>query len=179
MPEGSESESEHSSLKEAERELKTRLEEACAVTTPVSEESTAELIRLEEALSGAAEAAKETVSLRQQISGGTSRVDEVAREPGSSLREFTDSTGVTWRVWEVIPGQSRSATFTADFVAGWLCFERADGTVTRRLPHHPPGWRSYSAAQLERLLADARVAKRRGASGYQPDETDPPRSAGD
>lgn len=180
MPEEPDSESQHSTLEEAERELKARLEEACAVSTPVRDESTAELIRLEEALSGAAEAAKETVAFRQQKDSARDAARDRApsREPESNLREFTDSSGVAWKVWEVIPGEPRSATFTADFVAGWLCFETTDASICRRLPHHPPDWRSLPPAGLERLLADARVAKRRGASGEQPDEADSPSAEG-
>jgi hypothetical protein len=181
MPEGRQSESERSTLQHAELELKARLDEACAITAPVSEESTAELIRLEEALSGAADAAKETVSLRQRLgsnghsratSDDLSREQEASREPESNLREFTDSAGVAWKVWEVIPGLTRSATFTADFVAGWLCFETADGTVSRRLPHHPPEWRSLRPEGLERLLGEARASRRKGVRGDQADQAD-------
>jgi len=54
-------------LKAAESQLAERLEEACSHER---DESTAELVRLEEALSDAARAAKQAVSLRRRISTG-------------------------------------------------------------------------------------------------------------
>ena len=180
MPDPQDPQALRPTLREAEDELKARLEEACAITEPVSEETTAELIRLEEALSEAAQAAKDTVSLRRRlgINGDASHATavDVATEsrPTSDaqvgLREFTDSAGVDWKVWEVIPGPQRSATFTADFVAGWLCFETLDGRVARRLPHHPPEWRTLPPEGLERLLAQARATRRKGAAGEQSSE---------
>jgi hypothetical protein len=182
MPERPDPESLRPRLREAEEELKARLEEACAITEPVSEEMTAELIRLEEALADAAGAAKETVSLRRRLglrddasSSLGDTVTETERETDAEigLREFTDSAGVAWKVWEVIPGQARSATFTPDFVAGWLCFETLDGSASRRLPHHPPDWRYLPPAGLERLLREARTTKRKGAAGGKSDEAEP------
>ena len=55
-------------LRAAESQLAERLEEACSHEMP--EESTAELVRLEEALSEAARAAKQAVSLRRRLSTG-------------------------------------------------------------------------------------------------------------
>jgi hypothetical protein len=181
MPDEQDPESLHPTLREAEEELKARLEEACAISEPISEETTTELIRLEEALSDAAQAAKETVSLRRRlrIDGDASPAEnlgaasESADDAPGGLREFTDSAGVAWKVWEVIPGPTRSATFTADFVAGWLCFETVDGTMSRRLPHHPPDWRTLPHEGLERLLAQARAAKRRGGAAERSSEAQP------
>ena len=163
-------------LREAEAELKARLEEACAVTEPVSRESTAELIRLEETLSDAARAAKETVSLRRQLHAGASESHSATGlrsstttadapsgdESFGNLREFTETGGTAWRVWEVVPDVSRKSTFTADFVAGWLCFETLDGRLSRRLPHYPPDWRELPDEKLQVLLYEARASKRRG-----------------
>lgn len=53
-------------LQQVEEELHAQLDEVCD-RKDVHEESTGELIRLEEALSVAAEAAKETISLRRRI----------------------------------------------------------------------------------------------------------------
>ena len=53
-------------LHQVEEELHAQLDEVCD-RKDVHEESTGELIKLEEALSVAAEAAKETISLRRRI----------------------------------------------------------------------------------------------------------------
>lgn len=53
-------------LQQVEDELSTQLDEVCD-RKDVHAESTGELIKLEEALSVAAEAAKETISLRRRI----------------------------------------------------------------------------------------------------------------
>ena len=65
-------------LKDAERELQLRVEEVCDKPR-VSQESTGELIRLEETLSLAAEAAKKTVSLRRRLRQGERRPDDDMR----------------------------------------------------------------------------------------------------
>lgn len=54
-------------LHEAERQLDRTLEEVCASPTQAARLDTGELIRVEETLSLAAEAAKEAVSLRRKI----------------------------------------------------------------------------------------------------------------
>lgn len=53
-------------LHQVEEELESQLKEVCD-RQDVAKESTAELIKLEEALSVATEAAKETISLRRRI----------------------------------------------------------------------------------------------------------------
>ena len=54
-------------LKEAEQQLDRTLEEVCAAPTDASRLDTGELIRVEETLALAAEAAKEAVSLRRRL----------------------------------------------------------------------------------------------------------------
>lgn len=64
------------------------------------------------------------------------------------LRGFKDSTGVEWRVWEVIPSraaigtsavtQSRTSLSTTPYANGWLCFESE--VEKRRLAPIPTGW---------------------------------------
>jgi hypothetical protein len=121
------------SLQLVERELEQRLEEACALRN-VSDESTGELMRLEETLLDAARAAKHAVSVRRRLrmraeeEGGGESAGEGER-PGAALadrpasldeplsaapaapadttiRNFVDANGVEWQVWEVTPHES-------------------------------------------------------------------------
>jgi hypothetical protein len=120
-------------LEAAQSDLAKALDEACA-HDDLDEESTAQLMRLEESLSEAAQAAKQAVSLRRrlrtdrQIDATESDRAEaeaesdrtVTRPPTierrssgsptgsdapSSVREFRDARGVLWRAWAVMPAQ--------------------------------------------------------------------------
>ena len=62
-------------LIDSEQELQVRVEEVCREPR-VSKETTAELIRLEETLTMAAEAAKQTISLRRRIRQRQNVTDE-------------------------------------------------------------------------------------------------------
>ena len=91
------------------------------------------------------------------------------------LRGFTDSTGVEWRVWEVLPNRasdqayagtpSRSSLKDTAFANGWLCFESAD--EKRRLAPIPTGWEFRDTKVLEQLrdkatlVSPTRLAARR------------------
>ena len=119
-------------LEAAQSDLAKALDEACA-HEDVDEESTAQLMRLEESLSEAAQAAKQAVSLRRRLgsdrqAGGAAEPNDgeggsdrtVARQPAverrssgspsqsdapSAVREFRDARGILWRAWAVTPGQ--------------------------------------------------------------------------
>lgn len=69
-------------------------------------------------------------------------------------REFVDSKGVAWRVWNT----AGSRMLTADYAVGWLTFE-CDGCL-RRLAPIPAGWERASAAELERFCAEATETRR-------------------
>jgi hypothetical protein len=72
------------------------------------------------------------------------------------LRAFTDSTGVEWRVWDILPISgpleagadvlSGSLKNTA-FANGWLCFE--SDNEKRRLAPIPLGWESSESSMLD------------------------------
>ena len=168
-------------LEAAEQELSEHLKEACT-RQAVKEESTGELMRLEEALSEAASAAKQAISIRRRMrtrgEGSRSRAAAPERRgadspasPSSaapeeaSMRELTDSTGRRWRVWAVSRAQmSRRAgaeAYMGEYKEGWLAFESVAGDERRRLPHYPEVWQELSDAELERLLAKAEVARGR------------------
>jgi hypothetical protein len=83
-----------------------------------------------------------------------------------AVREFTDSKGVEWRVWDVRPEHMHPATRTEDFLSnlqdGWLAFESA--TEKRRLEApYPVDWTSCRIPDLEALCAKAKAVVRRGA----------------
>ncbi|HET6765369.1 MAG TPA: hypothetical protein VFH27_16900 [Longimicrobiaceae bacterium] len=98
-----------------------------------------------------------------------------------ALREFRDSQGMPWRVWDIEPYHlvarpswgDDEAGGTADeergfarfrsggtLNEGWLCFE-SDG-AKRRLAPVPEGWQALEEAELERLLHGAQRVRRRG-----------------
>jgi len=79
------------------------------------------------------------------------------------LRAFTDSTGMEWRVWDVLPttggalsdpspSHAGSLKHTA-FANGWLCFESA--IEKRRLAPIPNGWEFQEPPTLEQLRQQA------------------------
>lgn len=85
------------------------------------------------------------------------------------LRGFTDTTGVEWRVWEVVPSraaiatssvaQSRTSLSTTPYANGWLCFESE--LEKRRLAPIPPGWELVAPSDIAQLLEQATVVERR------------------
>lgn len=72
------------------------------------------------------------------------------------MRNFTDSTGTEWTVFEVRRQGNEEdnwAYLPRGFRAGWLCFESDAGK--RRLSPVPDGWRSFGQSELERMLRRA------------------------
>jgi hypothetical protein len=164
-------------LQEAEEELEQALTEACA-TPPANEADTGELIRVEEMLGVATDAAKRAISLRRRRrvdeSGRAGPADraprggqavmadaEAAASPGAAHRTITDARGVTWDVFAVHPEARLSphSQLRGTFSQGWLCYD--SGTEKRRLSPIPENWQSLSDADLERLAERAEVAPRR------------------
>ena len=76
-----------------------------------------------------------------------------------TIREFTDSKGVTWRVWATFPVHV-SATAAA-FREGWLTFQ--SGATRRRIAPVPPNWQDASASRLELVCANAELVSDRPA----------------
>jgi hypothetical protein len=71
-------------------------------------------------------------------------------------REFTDSTGVPWKVWNTVP--TAGAVITRDIGDGWLTFESA--TSRRRLAPVPPDWERVPPERLELMCRAATDAPR-------------------
>lgn len=88
-------------------------------------------------------------------------------------REFTDRSGVVWRVWDVRPSSlhpvTRGEDFMGDFADGWLTFESP--SERRRLPApYPAAWTSFDLSKLEALCRAAKpvsARKNRTPSGEQ------------
>lgn len=87
------------------------------------------------------------------------------------LRGFTDSTGVEWRVWEVIPSRaaigstgtrSRTSLNSTPYANGWLCFEC--DAEKRRLAPIPEGWEHRPPAEIAKLLGQATPVQSRAKS---------------
>ena len=81
-----------------------------------------------------------------------------------AVREFTDSRGVEWRVWDVTPSSMHPVTRGEDYMAnlqdGWLVFE--SGKEKRRLEAPYPGdWIKFQLRDLEELCRRASLVVRR------------------
>lgn len=77
------------------------------------------------------------------------------------MRTFTDSAGIEWTIFEFSDPSLRAVRPEMlrhpEYRNGWLLFQSA--TEKRRLPDFPSDWRDFSAAELEKLCARARVAR--------------------
>ena len=158
-------------LAKATATLRTALSEACS--TDVGRANTGELIRIEEVLAIANEAAKEVISVRRRLHGERRRISAPALdvEPTSS-RDFTDAEGRTWLVFAVHPStRVGRAAVRAAFAQGWLTFECGD--ETRRLAPIPDDWQSLDETALTALCGRAEPSphrRRRSDIGNKPRE---------
>jgi hypothetical protein len=178
-------------LRDAEAELRRRLREACdAESDDVTNDSVAEIRRLEDTLLKAAVAAGQTAALRRHIARTKSPNEEPSDRPAAaevskqerpadeeapavatprpvvgSVREFRDANGRMWRAWPVVPGSARSGRHTeqylGDFHKGWVCFESLESSARRRLPQQQPRWSELDDRELANLLEQAISAPER------------------
>jgi hypothetical protein len=154
-------------LERARRTLNEALSRAC--DADVRNADTGELIRIEEVLAIANEAAKEAISVRRKLGHHTEpepepvpeAVPEPAGERAGSHREIQDARGVRWVAFAVYP--TRASTGRAPlhdrFQRGWLAFD--SGMETRRLAPIPENWRELPDSDLRQLCELAEVAPRR------------------
>jgi hypothetical protein len=92
------------------------------------------------------------------------------------MREFTDSKGVAWRVWDTIP--QRQAGYEERLKGGWLTFENATGS-RKRLAPIPRRWETAPDARLELMCRAAEEARRSGATRDPDAPEQPPRTNGE
>ena len=178
-------------LREAAETLEQALAEACASKSP-RDADTGELIRVEEMLALASEAARRAIAVRRRV---RREVEARAAERGERVtaaepiavdrsspafhRLFDDERGVRWDVWAVYP-ETRPSPLTAlpgPFQSGWLVFESA--LEKRRLSPVPNDWQTLPPSELERLRDQAEVAPRRErprGSGAGESPPPPPRT---
>jgi hypothetical protein len=75
-----------------------------------------------------------------------------------SVREFTDSQNVVWRVWDVTTAQMHPVTKNEDFMGeladGWLAFE-SPFEKRRLAAPYPANWATMSIPELEALCQQA------------------------
>ena len=83
-----------------------------------------------------------------------------------ALRIYNDGNGAEWRVWPVTPSTG-AETLGPSYQRGWLCFERTDGTLRRRLSlmQVPPAWEALPDERLEVLCRQAEPAGLRTPTG--------------
>jgi hypothetical protein len=170
-------------LRRAEAALAHHLEEACEDhdRENIGEESTDELLRLEEELLAAARAVDEAVRLRRKLGDDTVMAEKqtadaqpAPADPAPTrVREFRTASGSEWRVWEVRPGAGgrprKLELYPVDYVQGWLAFELLQGERRKRLPKFAPEWSKVADADLESLLEQAvEVPKRKPRAGTAP-----------
>lgn len=150
-------------LREVERTLRTTLEEACG--TDVTRADTGELIRVEEMLAIASDAAKQAISIRRKRK--TSGENKPVQRPNtdtevplpSEHRLFTDDSGTEWTVRAFHPAERADARHTrllGSYQQGWLSFEC--DVRKRRLSPIPEGWQALDDDSLRALCARAEEA---------------------
>ena len=83
-----------------------------------------------------------------------------------ALRDFRDSRGELWHVWDTLPAKVVSNTLEG----GWLTFQREG--EKRRLAPIPLYWANAPDEELRQLLERARPV---GPAGGVPASAEPPR----
>jgi hypothetical protein len=143
-------------LEQAQKALEAALDEACE--TDVADADSAELLRLEESLTVAREAARSVITTLQRLQGGQ---QESAESRSERHRIFFDDKGVQWDAFPVYPSRATSGrtTLPAPYHEGWLSIQ-CSGEI-RRLTPIPQGWTELSREALCQLLAKAAIAPRR------------------
>ena len=84
------------------------------------------------------------------------------------IREFIDSSGAEWRVWETKPRDD--SVFDGRMKRGWLTFEC--GSLRKRLAPIPRGWEHAPPGRLD-LMCRAADPVRRSGSTCLPLDPDP------
>jgi hypothetical protein len=162
-------------LVEAEETLKKMLEEACSAE--VYGADTGQLIRIEEVLAIAGEAAKEAISIRRKRrSGGSGRsrastaaqqeralAEASALTPPDAHRIFEDSRGVRWDACAIHPSAPVGRVQLPEpYRSGWLFFDSTN--QKRRLSPIPAEWQSASDETLRALCEAAEIVPERAPS---------------
>jgi hypothetical protein len=141
-------------LQQVTETLKTALIDVCSAD--INGANTGELIRVEEVLAIANEAAKQAVSIRRRKRASRTRLSRRALpEEGATHREFVDAAGLVWDAFAVHPSAeiSSRARLPDPYRGGWLSF--ASGEERRRLSPVPDDWQAMSDDALRELCSRA------------------------
>jgi hypothetical protein len=160
-------------LAEAQETLRETLEQACRAE--IYSADTGELIRIEEMLALADEAAKEAISIRRRLRREKDRAGATpsALRPGTATlpvsdasspgthRIFADARGLRWDACAIHPSASATARvrLPEPYQSGWISFDSA--VEKRRLSPIPDGWESLSDDALRTLCDRAEIVPRR------------------
>jgi hypothetical protein len=144
-------------LEEAQKALDAALEEACE--TDIQSDDISQLMRLEERLTVAREAANNVITTLQQLVPEQRQDDAPQRD---AHRVFVDDRGVQWDAFAVYPSRSKGReTLPPPYDQGWLAIQCPEGI--RRLTPIPQGWQECSRDEFCRLLESAPLTPRRTA----------------
>jgi hypothetical protein len=171
-------------FRQAAEALEQALTEACTGRS-AHEADTGELVRVDEMLALASDAARRAILIRKQARERGATPPEAAREgpadraaAAQTHRFFDDASGVRWDVWAVYPEgrPSQLSALPSTFQSGWLVFESAN--EKRRLSPIPSDWQTVAVEELARLCSRAETAPRRGRTPRRggPTHDAPPRS---
>ena len=120
-------------LEQAQKTLLDALSDACSAS--LDDADTGELIRIEEVLAIANEAAKEVISVRRRLGqegalpslAGTEEAQQGGAGPGGAAahREIEDAKGVRWVTFAVYPSRvtGTRSPLPASYQSGWLAFD--------------------------------------------------------
>ena len=86
------------------------------------------------------------------------------------LREFRDSSGIEWKVWDTTPDRMHASPASerglGDLRGGWITFSSILGR--RRLAPVPTGWANLADRELERLCEQAVPTRRQSGEADTP-----------
>jgi hypothetical protein len=162
-------------LEQAQETLRESLAEACG--EEIYSADTGQLIRIEEMLAIADEAAKEAISIRRRLRGDEERErpapsDDLPRSatviesddgvPVEAHRLFEDASGTRWDAFAIHPSASAGRVRLPEpYRTGWLAFDSMD--EKRRLSPIPDGWLSMPEEALRSLCERAEIVPRRSS----------------
>lgn len=129
------------------------------------------MIRIEETLAIATNAAKEVVSVRLRRRTRETKAGRAeAQQPSERAldRVFDDTSGKRWHAYAVHPsaGSVHGATLREEFKNGWLCFESRD--QLRRFAPIPVNWQNLAVEDLRLLCLRAERAAKHHQSADTP-----------
>lgn len=146
-------------LQQATGILQQALSEACG--TEVSSANTGQLLRVEEVLAIAGDAAHKAVTIRRRRKRKAPPAPLLTEELPVTHRAFVDEAGVSWDAFAVYPSAEKTgrARLPEPYQHGWLSFD--SGAERRRLSPIPEGWQEAGDDALVRMCERAEPAPRR------------------